>query len=148
MGGDRLQAEVEAWHSMGVRIIVSALEKKEILELELQEEENHCKTMGLEFFSYPIPDRGVPASIQSTADFLQPRLGQLREGKNLAIHCRAGIGRSSLLAACLLMMSGEADTKIAFRRISKARNCPVPDGKEQEEWVRQFARVFNNKDLD
>lgn len=147
-GGDWLQDEVEAWHAMGVKVVVSALEKEEIVELELQEEENHCKAMGLEFFSYPIPDRGVPADVQATADFLRPRLAQLVEGKNLAIHCRAGIGRSSLLAACLLMMSGDADTRIAFRRISKARQCPVPDCKEQEEWVSRFARLHNKKDLD
>jgi len=145
-GGDWLQEEVEGWRSNGVQVVVSALEKEEIIELELQGEENHCRALGLEFHNFPIPDRSVPAGILSTVDFLQPRLAQLAEGKSVAIHCRAGIGRSSLLAACLLMMSGDADSKIAFRRISKARQCPVPDCKEQEEWVSQFARIYNKKE--
>ena len=147
-GGDWLQDEVDSWQSAGVHVVVSALENQEIVELELEDEESNCKAMGLEFYSYPIPDRGVPASIQSTAAFLQPKLAQLADGKNLAIHCRAGIGRSSLLAACLLMMSGDADSRIAFRRISKARQCPVPDCKEQEEWVSRFARHYSKKDSD
>ena len=110
-GGDWLQEEVEGWRSNGVQVVVSALEKEEIIELELQGEENHCRALGLEFHNFPIPDRSVPAGILSTVDFLQPRLAQLAEGKSVAIHCRAGIGRSSLLAACLLAFGKATRTR-------------------------------------
>ncbi|MDP2708210.1 MAG: hypothetical protein Q8O70_12020, partial [Burkholderiales bacterium] len=63
----------------------------------------------------------------------------LAEGKNLAIHCRQGIGRSALLAACLLIMTG-VDPDTAFQRLSAARGCAVPETAEQREWVRKFAQ--------
>ena len=63
----------------------------------------------------------------------------LRGGKAVAIHCRAGIGRSALVAACILVRLGVATTD-AFRAIGQARHCPVPDTPEQIDWAVKFAR--------
>jgi protein-tyrosine phosphatase len=49
-----------------------------------------------------------------------------------------GIGRSALLAACVLVGQG-LTTEAAFERISKARGTKVPDTEEQIQWVLEFS---------
>ena len=54
------------------------------------------------------------------------------------IHCRAGIGRSSLMAACALVCIG-VEAKAALALIGAARGLTVPDPDEQRERVLTFA---------
>jgi protein-tyrosine phosphatase len=62
----------------------------------------------------------------------------LRGGQSVVIHCRQGVGRSALIAACVLVLNGVSVDK-AFELIENARGCSVPDTEEQREWVVQFA---------
>ena len=62
---------------------------------------------------------------------------RLNEGKAVAVHCRAGIGRSSLIAACVLVLLGFAPG-MAFDLIGKARGVKVPDTEGQRDWVDMF----------
>ena len=55
-----------------------------------------------------------------------------------AIHCRASIGRSSLLLAALLTAEGLTPDD-AFRRLTVARGLRVPDTPDQVRWVERFA---------
>ena len=81
----------------------------------------------------------MPTSRQDAVDLLK-RLGEaLGQGKRVAIHCRQGIGRSALVAASLLVLSG-VPPDLAFRRVSDARGCSVPETAEQRTWVAKFAR--------
>jgi hypothetical protein len=66
----------------------------------------------------------------------------LRDGKNVTVHCRQGIGRSSLAAASVLVSAGERPYD-AWRKIENSRGCPVPDTPEQEQWVVKFASAFS-----
>ena len=57
-------------------------------------------------------------------------------GQNTVIHCRAGIGRTGLLAAGVLLRAGfEVDE--AFARISDRRGVDVPDTEEQRDWLKE-----------
>lgn len=133
-GGDWLEDEICSLKRSGVDVVVSLLEGHEIEELDIVEEDALCEANGISFLSFPIRDRNVPSSTQDTLKFVQSISNLLRTGKNVVIHCRAGIGRSSLIAACVLMISG-VDIDQAFQQIEKARGCSVPDTPEQREWV-------------
>jgi protein-tyrosine phosphatase len=91
----------------------------------------------MEFITFSIPDRGVPASLRDAAALAQSVATRLRNGKAVAVHCRAGIGRSSLIAACTLVCLG-VDATAAFDLIAKARGLVVPDTEAQREWVMTF----------
>ena len=138
-GGDWLEDEVRSWRQNGIDIVLSLLTAEEVADLQLAEEAELSQRHGVRFLSFPIADRGVPASRQATMELVRTLEKALAEGKNLAIHCRQGIGRSALLAACLLIMTG-VDPDTAFQRLSAARGCAVPETAEQREWVRQFAQ--------
>jgi protein-tyrosine phosphatase len=65
---------------------------------------------------------------------------EIRQGKNVAVHCRQGIGRSSLVAAALLISAGE-DLEQTLKAIIKARGLEVPETAEQRSWLDQFAKA-------
>ena len=138
-GGDWLKDEIRGWRTAGVDIVVSALEPEEMNELDLGREAELAKTAGIEYVSFPIPDRGVPSSTRATADVLRPLERMLGQGKGVAVHCRQGIGRSAMLAAGLLVLGGVGSQE-ALERIQKARGCSVPDTPEQAQWVVRFAK--------
>lgn len=136
-GGDWLVDDIGFLQTSGVRVIVSALTTKEIEELALAEEQSCCNVRGLIFYSFPIDDRSVPASLSKFNDFLRCLNSELQKGLAIAIHCRAGIGRASLIAACLLIKQGFVGED-ALRLIEEARGVPVPDTREQRDWIKQF----------
>jgi|SRR5215813_6963731 len=138
-GGDWLEEEIRCLKESGADVVVSLLETQEIKELELVKEEALCEANGVSFLSFPITDGRVPSSTEETLKFAESISNHLRSGKNVAIHCRGGIGRSSVIAACVLMISGFS-VDDAFQRIERARGCWVPDTPEQREWVAIFEK--------
>ncbi|WP_406324718.1 tyrosine protein phosphatase [Streptomyces niveus] len=58
----------------------------------------------------------------------------LADGAHVVAHCRAGIGRASLLAAALLILGG-TDPDLAWHALEEARGLAVPDTPEQREWT-------------
>jgi protein-tyrosine phosphatase len=122
-----------------LEVVASLLTRDEVAELELQEEEARSRELGLEFHVFPIPDRGVPDPRDKTADLLKVLGAALESGKDVAVHCRQGIGRSAVIAAALLVSAGEAPDE-AFRSIASARGTAVPETAAQREWLAEFAR--------
>ena len=138
-GGDWLEDDVRSWRASGLDVVVSCLTTDEITELDIAREPDLCQAFGVEYIGFPVEDRGVPKSFRDTAVLVRDLESRLAQGKTVAVHCRAGVGRSALLGACLLVLAG-LDPQTAFDRIAAARGCPVPDTPEQQEWVARFAR--------
>jgi protein-tyrosine phosphatase len=138
-GADWLEDEVEGWKQAGLDIVVSLLTSGEEAELALDDEAEIVKHNGLTFISFPIADYSVPSSHRLTQQLVSELNDRLSHGACVGIHCRQGIGRSSLVAACVLVTSGESPG-VAFEHIEAARGLHVPDTTEQKEWVSAFAR--------
>lgn len=136
-GGEWLVDEVRSWRAAGLDVVTSLLTPAEVAELDLQEEAALSREEGVEYHAFPIPDYSVPRSRQDLAELVSRLEAALEAGKSVAVHCRQGIGRSSLLVASVLVSRGE-DPEESFRRIEKARGRPVPDTSEQREWVAQL----------
>jgi protein-tyrosine phosphatase len=134
-GGDWLEDEIQAWQQAGIDRVVSLLTPDEVADLELGQEAAWCQTYGIQYVSFPIPDRSVPASRHAVLDLVHQLEQALAEGESIAVHCRQGIGRSALLAACVLVAAG-MEPETAFQHIRTARGCAVPETAEQREWVR------------
>jgi protein-tyrosine phosphatase len=136
-GGDWLEDEISSLKQSGVDALISLLENHENHELDLEREEACCENAGILFLSYPIRDRCIPSSGPKTRQLAQVILDLLRAGKNVAIHCRGGIGRSSVIAACVMMLSGMTSDE-ALLKVEDKRGCLIPDTTEQREWVKEF----------
>lgn len=140
-GEEDLVDEVKALAEQGVNTVVSLLESSEVRDLGLRLEQAHCEAHGLLFVSFPIPDRGVPMTAPSFVSLVRMLDGRLTSGAAVAVHCRAGIGRSGLLAASLLIAMGQSADE-ALVAVSKARGVRVPDTPDQEAWLRRQAPNF------
>lgn len=140
-GGEWLEDEINSLRIAGIDVVVSLLTADEIPELDLADESAVCSRHGLHFRSFPITDRGIPQSECRFREFINDVVADLAAGRSVAIHCRAGIGRSSLVAASLLAIKGYSVDK-AFDTIIAARGCSVPDTPEQRAWVTGFVERF------
>ena len=139
-GGDWLRDEVGAWHHAGIQSVVSLLGAPEVRDLDLRAEPTLCAEHGIKFRSFPIPDRGTPSSARELSNLLAPLHAELLQGHAVAIHCRAGIGRTGLVAGCLLHLL-QVPYEDIFHLLSRSRGLAVPDTAAQVEWVERFARA-------
>jgi protein-tyrosine phosphatase len=136
--GDWLPDEISGWQFAGINAVVSLLESHEVQDLGLVDEPSLCASREIDFLSFPIPDRGTPSSLRDTSVPAEELVNRLRREQGVAIHCRAGIGRSGLISACVLLRLGVSFAEV-FPMLSRARKVAVPDTSAQIEWVRRFA---------
>src|SRR5712664_3677949 len=143
-GADWLDDETRAWRVAGIDVVVSLLEPDEEAELALTGESVSSAASGLDFHSFPIPDRSVPNSREAVMQLVDALVGSLHAGRNVALHCRQGIGRSALIAATALISSGQsADT--AIDTIRRARGVEVPETHAQRQWISDFSAWLADK---
>lgn len=137
-GGEWLTDEIRDWKHDGLNVIVSLLAANEVTELRLTKEATACQAAGLTFISYPIVDFGVPEHLLDTIKLAESLTALRAEGKKIGIHCRQGLGRSPLIAACVLVREGLAPETV-WEGISAVRGTRVPETEEQRGWLNRFA---------
>ena len=93
-------------------------------------------TSALTILRYAIPDFGRPADVGGLAAFVNDLLDRLRGGETIYLHCRAGLGRTGTVLACLLKTAGAAGDPVEL-----VRRIYDPRALETEEQQR-FARAF------
>lgn len=136
VSGEWIEDEFSGFARLGINKIVSLLEAFEQHEVGLDAEATLCTKNGIEFISFPIPDRGLPDT-QQAIKFAEELYSEICAGKHIAIHCRAGIGRTGIMAGAVLVKSGKSPEE-AFTLISDARGVQVPDTEEQENWLKSI----------
>ena len=138
VAGDWIADEFSAIARYGITDMVSLLERHEVRELGLTDAPALCAANGMAFTSFPIADRGLPASPGVFA-LVRDIGARIADGAHTVIHCRAGIGRTGLLAAAVLVRHGHTP-EAAFKLVSSARGVQVPDTPEQVDWVVQHQK--------
>ena len=140
-GGDWLADEVAGWRDAGVSTVLSLLTPDEERELALKEEAREVQRAGMKFVSLPIEDRQTPRSEPEVVVALEKLDTDLAAGKNVVIHCRQGIGRSGLVAACMLISKG-LSSGAAVETVSAARGVSIPETPDQRHWIDHYAATL------
>lgn len=140
-GNDWLQDEVTRLKLLNVNIVISLLEYNEVMELEIEKESEICQASNIDFISFPIKDRGVPVNRDGYIELVKKIDRELKKDSKIVIHCRMGIGRTSMLAAGVVIKNKIADVDV-FEFLSKRRKLSVPDTEEQKLWVLGLKNKF------
>jgi protein-tyrosine phosphatase len=138
-GNEWLAGEIERWTVMGIKTVVSLLEKDEIRELGLAEEETLCRHHQIEYISFPIRDRAVPDDEQAAGRLVRRLAEKVEQGEKVAVHCRMGVGRAALIAGAVLVEKGIGAER-ALQQITQARALRVPDTDEQVLWLKRLEK--------
>ena len=136
VAGEWIEEEFSGLKRLGIDKIVSLLESFEQYDVGLEKEEVLCIKNGIEYSSFPIPDRGLPNTLQATK-FSKELYTEICNGKHIVIHCRAGIGRTGIIAGAIIVNTGITALE-ALTLISEARGVQVPDTEEQENWLKSL----------
>ena len=140
-GGEWLADEIDGWRNNGIQTVLSLLERNEEFDLNLDAERDEVEKQGLKFFSFPIADRDVPASLLELGKMLDTVRHELSAGKDVVVHCRQGVGRTGLVAACLLAANGLGPQQ-AMDLLTDARGVEVPETAAQRRWILNYAEAL------
>lgn len=133
---------------LGIQLVVSLLEPSEARLLGLDSEREQVKSQAMDFLPFPIPDMGLPPSVEGFARTSKLLFRQVDAGVNTLVHCRAGIGRSGLFIAGILLHC-DLDPGQAFAHVSRMRGIRVPETREQEDWlISNYTNIVNLPDTD
>ncbi len=144
-GNDWLADEVTRWKESGVKTVVSLLEKDEIQELGLRDEQGLCNQQQIDYINFPIKDRAVPTEQAAVDELIKLLDDKVSEGQKVVIHCRMGIGRATLIAAAVLLKRGLQTEKV-IEKITKVRELKVPDTDEQVLWLKRLEKEMNKNE--
>ncbi len=139
-GGPDLEAELRGLKRQAVDHVVSLLEPDEAEDLGLADERLLCGRLGLGFTAFPITDFGVPTYRADALELVETLYREISNGSHVVVHCRAGIGRTGLIACALLVRDGMTPGE-AMHEASFARGGPVPQTDEQVAWVESLGEL-------
>jgi len=125
----------------GYDSVLTLTTEQELAELGSPGMGEAFKRRGLDWIHFPISDFGVPGKADSEAwRLLETRLvDRLKGGGRIMIHCRAGLGRSGMIAARLLIAGGsDPDTAVATVRRARPGAIETP---AQLDWARSAGAV-------
>lgn len=127
----------------GVKHFVDLTEEGELKPYD------HLLPEGTTYLRFPIPDCGVPQSIESVNRLLDKISDFEKMDGYTYIHCWGGVGRTGTIVGCLkareLQQSGSGYDALTvlrnfFRDMPKSAYRKTPETAEQEAFVRAFER--------
>ena len=114
----------------GVRAVID-------LRGEDRDDEERLRAAGIDFLHLPTPDL-EPATAEMLERGVRFAREHIERGDKVLIHCQHGIGRSALLALCVLVDEGW-DPLDALRRAKDARAAVSPSRSQYEGWAAWLA---------
>lgn len=107
----RYEALERVWHQLradAVRTIVCLTERHELPEKSYEYAQAlELGTVPCLVLPFEIPDRGAPEDREGFWELAVSVANRLRSGEIVLIHCAGGVGRTALLAICVLLALGQ-----------------------------------------
>lgn len=132
-----LSEDIDALRRAGASAVLTLTETEELEELEVAGLGQAVREAGMDWHHLPIIDYGAPeANFEIGWMEVGPALrARIRDGRDVHMHCRAGCGRSGMIAARLLVELDVCGADEAIRRVRFSRPCAI-EREEQEDAVR------------
>ncbi|HUF03132.1 MAG TPA: DUF6508 domain-containing protein [Aridibacter sp.] len=119
--------------------LVSLIEEHELRELQIGGLFEMCLNEGIVLIRFPIKDVSLPSSPEQFYRLTDKLADRLREKKRIAVHCKGGLGRTGMTAACIVVAAAGGSIKgdEAIRIVRQARKGMVETA-EQESFIRSY----------
>ena len=117
-------------------VLVSLVEDHELTELRIEGLVAACEAHHIRVLRRPFPDQGVP-SLQLAKSTVTEILEAVGRRENVVIHCKGGLGRTGVIAACVLVATG-VDPARAMDAVRKARPDTI-ENQAQVKVIQAFA---------
>lgn len=122
----------------GCTLLVSLVSNHELDILGMNDLPERCAERGMRLIRYPIADFSAPSSIESASSLISQILFAANHCGMVAIHCRAGLGRTGLVAACCLVACGMSSSD-AVGAVRRCRPRAI-ENSEQEQFIDRVAK--------
>ena len=143
--GEKATEKLKRMYHFGIRHFIDLTEEGELCPY------NHLLPSDTTYTRFPIPDCGVPKSIESVRRLLL-RIEELKKMDGYVyLHCWGGVGRTGTIAACYLFQNEEEPDlnktlevlRGRFSEMPKSAYRETPETKEQINFIEQF--INSNK---
>ena len=121
-----LEIDLDAVSTWGAKLVLTLMEPEELKLLKVPHLGKEIQSRGMEWRHLPIVDYSVPSEA-----FEQQWITQgheirtlLRNGDDVLVHCKGGLGRAGMIAARLLAELGMEPID-AIRRVRRARKGAI-----------------------
>jgi atypical dual specificity phosphatase len=117
-----------------IDLVLMLTEQQEYLVYARRDLPGFYREHGLDVLHVPVPDFGIPDNLPAWEEGLTRTARAARDGKNIAVHCLAGLGRTGTFLACLAIKNLDLEGSDAIRWVRK--NLPgAMENRFQEEFV-------------
>lgn len=136
--GRELESDLASLKAQQVGAVICLLANDEFAHYGVSELMRAYAQAGLLALHQPIVDGRVPTEkeLAGALDFVDQ---QLRQGRNVLIHCVGGLGRAGTLAACWLKRRGH-ETAAAIAQIRATRSPRAIETALQEDFIRSVGQ--------
>ena len=134
--------KVDVWSSFieqSIDLVVVLTEQQEYLVYAGKDLPAFYRSQGMEVLHIPVPDFGIPDDLDSWQDGLEAVVLAAESGKNVVIHCLAGIGRTGTFLACLAKEKMALDGMDAIRWVRNSVQGAM-ENSYQEDFVINYQR--------
>ena len=142
-GADQLSDFIQYLQHKEIDVLVSLLQFDEINRHGLVHTDSICQSHEINYINFQIKDHFVPQFFLPFNQLIESLCQDLLAGKNIAIHCYAGIGRTGLTAAATLIKLG-LQVDEALIMLSQVRGLRVPETLEQISWLHHHAQLLSD----
>ncbi len=131
----------------GTHVLVSVMEEHEYGGYGIPELFEHDLVEGIEVLRFAIEDMNIPkeAEAEQYGALILEIVSRLKEGENVVVHCRGGLGRTGTVAACVLVALGVHSADEAIDAVRAARKGTIQT-KDQEDFVRRFEETLRGRE--
>ena len=130
---------LQAYRQAGAGMVVSLLPEPELQRLGLGQIASDCATQALQWAHCPIEDFAAPGDeFEAAWQRFGPTVhALLDQGQGVALHCRAGLGRTGTVAARILLERG-VPLQQAIETVRRTRPGSI-ETSVQENYLRRLA---------
>jgi protein-tyrosine phosphatase len=121
-----LSADLDQITAWGAQVVLTLVESQELKSLKVPHLGSSVEARGMAWRHLPIADYSVPSAAFETAweSAGHEIRALLRDGGNVLVHCKGGLGRAGMIAARLLAELG-MPPKEAIRTVRLARKGAI-----------------------